>query len=146
MYPEKSNVLPQVTDKLYHINAVRTHDGSRLLSIIKDLSISMLWLPIYLCQGYWVLLLFLQCFDQIYELFRLCNIFRFLFVDFCFTLIHILEGCYTGNSSKQTPPNMRTEDKRVAVCADFCADDNFTHFGLMASINNLHSYNIMYLF
>jgi ABC-type enterochelin transport system substrate-binding protein len=61
-------------------------------------------------------------------------------------LIHILEGCYTGNSSKQTPPNMRTEDKRVAVCADFCADDNFTHFGLMASINNLPSYNIMYLF
>ena len=87
------------------------------------------------------------CFFSVLIRFTNCSdcviFFVFLFVDFCFTLIHILGGCYTGNSSKQTPPNMRTEDKRVAVCADFCADDNFTHFGLMASINNLHSYNVM---
>ena len=46
-------------------------------------------------------------------------------------MILFSEGCYKGNSSRRTPPEMRHEDKRVAICADFCTQDDYTHFGAM---------------
>ncbi|XP_052091493.1 uncharacterized protein LOC127728252 isoform X2 [Mytilus californianus] len=41
-----------------------------------------------------------------------------------------LQGCYTGDASKKTPTDLRKSDKRIAICADFCISDNFTHFGI----------------
>ena len=29
---------------------------------------------------------------------------------------------------------MRHEDKRVAICADFCTQDDYTHFGAMVML------------
>ncbi|VDI51273.1 Hypothetical predicted protein [Mytilus galloprovincialis] len=41
-----------------------------------------------------------------------------------------LQGCYTGEGSKKTPTDHRKADKRIAICADFCISDKFTHFGV----------------
>ncbi|XP_063419886.1 uncharacterized protein LOC134705044 isoform X2 [Mytilus trossulus] len=41
-----------------------------------------------------------------------------------------LQGCYTGEATKNTPTDHRKADKRIAICADFCISDNFTHFGI----------------
>ncbi|CAG2192160.1 unnamed protein product [Mytilus edulis] len=41
-----------------------------------------------------------------------------------------LQGCYTGEGSKKTPTDHRKADKRIAICADFCTSDKFTHFGI----------------
>ena len=50
-------------------------------------------------------------------------------------MILFSEGCYKGNSSRRTPPEMRNEDKRVAICSDFCTQDKYTHFGAMVMIH-----------
>lgn len=45
----------------------------------------------------------------------------------------ISAGCYRGSATMTTSPDQRQENKRVAICADFCSDANFTHFGVMVN-------------
>ncbi|CAC5372742.1 unnamed protein product [Mytilus coruscus] len=44
------------------------------------------------------------------------------------------DQCRNGIWNKQTQPEEQTEDKHIAVCADFCTHDNFTYFGITSNI------------
>jgi hypothetical protein len=43
-----------------------------------------------------------------------------------------ITGCV--KNSETSPPSNKTERMNVAICADFCEHETFTHFGLQVII------------